>query len=59
MQKKLGKSKFYKLAMWASPNFILLNLCDILIRGNCSKPMVLKIDAIKKPKNGLAIGFMV
>ena len=45
--------------MWASPNFILLNLCDILIRGNCSKPMVLKINAIKKPKNGLVIGFMV
>ena len=32
-KKKVGKSKFYKLAMWASPNFILLNLCDILIIG--------------------------
>ena len=30
-KKKVGKSKFYKLAMWASPNSILLNLCDILI----------------------------
>ena len=32
-RKKVGESKFYKLAMWASPNFILLNLCDILIIG--------------------------
>ena len=33
IKKKVGKSKFYKLAMWASPNLILLNLCDILIIG--------------------------